>query len=883
MFLKQNNKFLIGLLILISSPFSLFSSHHAGGKITYRYLGSNKYELKLTVYRDCGLGINTVPFDNPALISIFDKSTTLLIANFGMALKSVSVVPANPMNPCFVPPMGICLDVGTYIDTIQLNPNTAGYTISYQRCCRNLGITNIISATSDIITLTTDVPPQINNTPNFINTPPIFVCVNDTFKYSFASTDADGDLLKYNLCSPLIGSPGTNLTLNPASPPPYLPVNWSSTFTATNPIPNSGGISLNQNTGQLKFKPSMLGQFAIGVCVEEYRNNQLINTNRLELQFNIVNCYLTSSIPTASNLCEGLTIPFQNGSTNANAFHWNFGDLTTVADTSNLQTPTYTYPSYGTYTVSLTVFNTAYGFCKDSTKKIINVHPLLQPTLQTTYSSCFKNNNFNFNVGGSFDPSANFNWHFTQSSNSPNTNTNPTTAHFTTDTTKHISVIINQFGCIDTLKATVSFTNPVPMINKSELDCNEKNLTFNNSSYNSTNYFWNFGDPTTTLDTSTISSPTYSYTNYGNYPITLIAYNGICSDTLKDTIHVFPKLQLNWINTIQQQCQKNNSFNFTPTGIWGNNPTFFWWFYDSPSVTTSTLQNPTNIHFTSLGNHLIRYIVKENGCTKIAQAVVIINPNPTANPIISDTIGCAPLTIKLKQKPPPTHPLQVLWSVSSNTFTTDSVIYTFNNSGLYSYNIVVTDSNNCTDTVSKINYIKVNPKPKAIAIVSPLQTNILNSQITFIDSTLTNHTTYFNYGNGATSTQTLNNYFYPNAGQYQYSLITTNTFGCADTINGTIIIDDIGQNNIPNIFTPNNDGANDNFFIKGQSISTSSMLIFNRWGTQIFQTNNALIGWNGINQTNNSVADDGVYFYIIQLNLNNTKTYTFKGNVTLLK
>ncbi|MBS1651345.1 MAG: gliding motility-associated C-terminal domain-containing protein [Bacteroidetes bacterium] len=871
---------LLGLLILISSPFRLSSSHLAGGKLTYRYLGNNKYEYKLTVYRDCS---DQVDFLNPANIRIYDKSNGSLVVNKSIFLTNRSIVPPNPQNPCFVPPSGICLEIGNYIDTVQLNPNIAGYTITHQNCCHNAAISNLFVPSTQAIVITTDIPPQINNSSQFINFPPIYICLTDTFKYSFASTDADGDVLKYNLCTPFKNGTINYVNDYVATPPPYNPILWGASFTATNPIPNSGGITLNQNTGQLKFKPSMLGQYAIGVCVEEYRNNQLINTNRLELQFNIVNCYLTSSIPTASNLCEGLTIPFQNSSTNSNAYHWDFGVTSLTNDTSNIHTPTYTFPNYGTYTVSLTVYNTAYGFCKDSVKKVINVNPLLQPTLQPTYSSCFKNNNFNFNVGGSFHPSANFNWNFTTNYNSPNIFTNNTTAHFTTDSTKQISVIVNQFGCKDTLTAIVSFTNPVPMINKNELNCNEKNLTFNNSSYNATNYFWDFGDPSTTTDTSTVNSPTYIYNNYSNYLITLIAFNGICSDTLKDTIHVFPKLQLNSGNTIYKQCLKNNSFNFISTGIWGNNATFYWQYYLDTNVITSTQQNLTNVHFTNAGHYIIKHSVSENGCSKVAVENILIYPNPKAIPLLSDTIGCEPLTIKFKSVQDSLQPTQNYWNINNYNFIDTTINYTFKNAGLYSYNLVVRDTNNCTDTISKTNYIKVNQTPKVKSYANPFYASILNPQITFIDSTILAHNTLYNFGDGSSATQTNTTHNYQSTGEFNYSLIVSTQYGCADTATGIIYIDDIANNYVPNIFTPNNDGANDIFFITGKNITSSTMQIFNRWGTIVFENDNALKGWNGINQTNNSLANDGVYFYVISITLGNNRTYKFNGNVTLVK
>jgi gliding motility-associated-like protein len=862
------------------NPICIYASHLVGGKITYRYLGANKYQITLSVYRDCSV---TTPFDNPAFISIFNKANNNLIYNKGLALYSQSVIPVALPNPCFAPPPGICLEIGNYIDTVTLAPNSQGYTITYQKCCRNATLLNVITPQTNGTTITNDIPPQINNTPSFLNFPPIFICLTDTFKYSFACTDIDGDILKYKLCDPFFGASFAINTPNPASPPPYSPVIWSAAFSATNPIPNSGGITLNQNNGQLKFKPNMLGQYAIGICVEEYRHNALININRLELQFNIVNCYLTSSIPTSTNLCQGLTIPFQNSSTNANAFHWNFGDLTTQSDTSNLFAPSYTFPSYGTYTVMLTVYNTAYGFCKDSTKKIINVNPLLSPTLQPNFSSCFKNNNFNFNVGGSYHPSATFNWNFTTNSNSSNSNSNPSSANFTTPTPKTVSVVVNQFGCKDTLYASVTFTNPVAFINDFGLNCNEKNLIFQNSSSNSNLFYWNFGDPSTNLDTSFQYIPTYNYPSYGIYTVSLIAYSGVCSDTMRQQINVFPKLQLNWINTIDKQCFKNNSFNFTPTGVWGSNASFNWLFYNQPNAITSSQQNPSNIHFTNPGYHLIKYSVSENGCTKNAQGIVLVNPNPKANILLSDTIGCEPITIKFKSVADSLHPVQNYWNINNILYSDTTIDYTFNNAGLYSYSIVVKDTNNCTDTLSKVNYIKINPTPKVKSYAKPFYASILDPRINFIDSTILSHNTNYNFGDGSISTQTNTTHSYQTSGEFNYSLIVSTSLGCSDTARGIIYIDDIPNNYVPNIFTPNGDGINDRFFVKGKNITSSKMQIINRWGTTVWDSSDALIGWNGINQNNNAIAADGVYFYIIEITLGNNRTYKFNGNVTLLK
>jgi gliding motility-associated-like protein len=80
-------------------------------------------------------------------------------------------------------------------------------------------------------------------------------------------------------------------------------------------------------------------------------------------------------------------------------------------------------------------------------------------------------------------------------------------------------------------------------------------------------------------------------------------------------------------------------------------------------------------------------------------------------------------------------------------------------------------------------------------------------------------------------------------------------------------VDNCPVYNLPNIFTPDNDGINDNFVSKPyRFIESVSMKIFNRWGQLMFETNDADINWNGKNQSNGVACSDGVYFYVCKVN-----------------
>jgi len=88
---------------------------------------------------------------------------------------------------------------------------------------------------------------------------------------------------------------------------------------------------------------------------------------------------------------------------------------------------------------------------------------------------------------------------------------------------------------------------------------------------------------------------------------------------------------------------------------------------------------------------------------------------------------------------------------------------------------------------------------------------------------------------------------------------------------------------LPNIFTPNNDGINDLFIpIKRIGIISISTKIYNRWGQLIFTSNFLEIGWDG-RTTSGSLVPYGTYFWIIDYTDINGVENNLKGHITILK
>ncbi len=101
-----------------------------------------------------------------------------------------------------------------------------------------------------------------------------------------------------------------------------------------------------------------------------------------------------------------------------------------------------------------------------------------------------------------------------------------------------------------------------------------------------------------------------------------------------------------------------------------------------------------------------------------------------------------------------------------------------------------------------------------------------------------------------------------------------------------VILNDCSANlQIPNCFTPNSDGYNDVFMVSSQNLSFFSILIYNRWGELLFETEDPNNGWDG--KVNGNICPIGTYFYLIKFStpcsLGIGQSGVRKGSVTLLE
>ena len=361
------------------------ATHIVGGDLTYQCLGGNMYRIRLTVRRDCFLGAEDAPFDNPASIGLFDPVTGQRITPVGfpqgqflIAFDASDTLNEILVSDCSVVMGDVCVHTTVYDTVIALPYHANGYMLVYQRCCRNASLNNVENPLQTGMSLVAELsgPAQLecNSSPRFGDFPPIYTCVNKEIVFDHSAFDLEGDSLVYELCTPLTGGSFSQPKPQPPTLPPYDEIVFRPPYSLANIM---GGVPLQIDpaTGLITGTPNTIGQFVVGICVTAYdEDGNMTGRTRRDFQFNVRLC---RDVPVADFSapaldCEDLTVTFQNLSLLSDEFKWIFDFGNPLSDSTTDFEPTYTFPAEGFYDVALIV-NDSMEFCFDTIVKTIGV------------------------------------------------------------------------------------------------------------------------------------------------------------------------------------------------------------------------------------------------------------------------------------------------------------------------------------------------------------------------------------------------------------------------------------------------------------------------------------------------------------------------------
>jgi gliding motility-associated-like protein len=368
------------ILILTIFVFQLLAAsatHIVGGDVNYEYLKDNEYKITLNIYIDCVNGtVGAINSDRKAIISYFNAETNTLIEYDELDLLSEEDV-AEVHYKCLKVEPNACVKQFSFSYIKELDPGNDGIVITFQRCCRNRTISNLVDPMDIGATFWTEIPSNetvINNSSAvFQKLPPNFLCTDAPLVFDHHAVDKDGDSLVYSLILPYEGANPDKPRPIPASNPPYNSVPMKSGYGVTNMMNGTVKLQINPITGELRITPSEVGQFVMAIRVEEYRNGIKINEGFRDYQLNVIDCSfdVIANFNCPERSCDK-TIEFENLSLGqALRYRWDFGDPSTEEDKSSAKDEVYTYPISGSYRIKLVVFNDG---CSDTFYRDVQIY-----------------------------------------------------------------------------------------------------------------------------------------------------------------------------------------------------------------------------------------------------------------------------------------------------------------------------------------------------------------------------------------------------------------------------------------------------------------------------------------------------------------------------
>ncbi len=479
------------------------------------------------------------------------------------------------------------------------------------------------------------------------------------------------------------------------------------------------------------------------------------------------------SVPTQA-FCAPALVNFNNLSTNATTYYWDFGDGSNSIATS----PSHVYNVPGDYTITLIAIN---GTCRDTMTKVNYLH--VPGTFSyfnlVSLQSCVGN------LVQFTDSSLNAQtwlWNFGDGDSS--TLQNPTHLYSTTGSFTVSLITSDNLGCSSHyIFSNPIVVHPVPTASATTIDtvgCSPLTSTFTQNSINATSYLWNFGDPASgALNTATTSTATHTYNNAGAYQPYFVAYNNFgCSDTmwLPKTINVNQTPVAQFSSSATNGCTPL-TVNFTNTSTKLNTPQYLWNFGNGNTAITS---NATVVYADSGSFNVSLIVTNAAGCADTATAQITTVLSPTAIASTTDTVGCSPHTVNFTNVS--LNATSYQWNFGNGaTSTLANPSYTYNNAGNYTVTLIATNASGCSDTLVFPSQIIVNQTPRArfnmspATGCSPLTVNFTNT------SANTSGATYsWNFGNGNTASTANASSLYPDSGTFAVTLLVTNGNGCSD-------------------------------------------------------------------------------------------------------
>lgn len=633
---------------------------------------------------------------------------------------------------------------------------------------------------------------------------------------------------------------------------------------------DDGNNSLSQNPNYIFLAP---GIYNVSLTVTNI--NGCDSTFIMPVTVNVV----PNAIYTFDTVCIGSATNFSDLSTGLpNFWLWNFGDGS--VDSTSGANVSHVYPAPGSYLSSLTVSNGP--GCSDQSFMVVTVVADVAADISAPNNACI-NTLVNINDASTVTVGtiALSTWDY--GDGSP-LDTGLNVSHIYTSAGTYIIThnVTSSGGCISSTIDTISI-HPQPVADFTTANtCQIQPSTFTDiSTGGPVAWSWDFGDG----GTDVVQHPTHVYTTFGNYNVTLMITdaNG-CMDTVVNPVTVYGQPTASFTNNIVcwGDTTSFNNTSFTPDGSIISTQ---WDFGDG---TSSSVFSPEHVWNTMSDTFTVSLIITTDlGCIDTATQLVTTLPLPDFNFGPTVASGCEDFTTAfadLSTVPGGTI-VNWLWDFGDSNYTyTPNPAHTYYDPGTYTVILTLTTSYGCV-LADTLNYpVVVYPKPEAEFTADPLfSASIFTPTLTFYDESVGATMWDWHFGDNNSDVAQNPTHTYNDTGTYVVTLVAINQFGCTDTVQHPVLIYGETTIFIPTAFSPNGTELNEIWFPVMHGFKSYRMGIYNRWGEEIFYTEEMGGGWNGRYKGEGEVCQQDVYVYKIFVIDLMDNAYTYIGNVTLLK
>lgn len=461
-------------------------------------------------------------------------------------------------------------------------------------------------------------------------------------------------------------------------------------------------------------------------------------------------------------VCGNQPVIFNCFSSNSDTYLWDFGDGTN----SVLKDPTHTYTHDGIFPITLKLNSNGCVHSISMAKPIVIENPKADFTSKLISGCNSMSLDFsNSSLRTSLPLSSHSKWDF--GDGSPTQFTDDTTHTFTQPGNYDVKLWVNTDNkCSDNITKTISVYPTVlaDFSSTQNTTCFPIIVTYSDSSTKAISWLWEFGDGSI----SNLQNPVHTFTlpPASDVKLTITDTVGCQASITKPKITEF---KTDFSKTASKGCAPLK-VDFTDLSV--NASTWLWNFGDG---TMSTSQNPSHVYLKN-GIYPVQLIsATSSGCIDTMTFNSIITNKPTANFISTNPTNCSPTLVSFTDSS--SNAISWLWDFGDGSSSTNpNPAHIYNIPGLYTIKLIVWNTEGCTDTMMRVNYIKV---PGTIANFNTSSTLFCaRSVIDFKDSSINASKWSWNFGDGNTSSLQNPSNSYQNAGQYTVSLIVEDSFGC---------------------------------------------------------------------------------------------------------